>query len=116
MGKYDDISPDRIRSDLVQFASWILRLDAEDALLRSPADLQRVLGDLRQKIFAYEVRSSRFVTKAVEPPGEGTVAAREEEDALVRLSLRVVREALRRSEEMEREWEGAPPDEDEGHD
>ena len=116
MGKYDDISESRLRADLVAFARLILRLDSEDGVLTSPADLQRLLGDLRQKLFAYEVRRSRLAT---DPPGEfegveGRKSARvtEAEDPVLKESLKVVREALRRSEEMVREWDGVPPEED----
>jgi hypothetical protein len=116
MGKYDDISESRLRADLVAFAQLILRLDSEDGVLASPADLQRILGELRQKLFAFEVRRSRLAT---DPPGELEEAAprggrrpREADDPVLRESLKVVREALRRSEEMLREWDGAPPEED----
>ncbi len=116
MGTYDDISPDQLRSDLVDFARLILKLDENDQVLASPADLQRLLGELRQKLFAYEIRSSHF---NIQPSGsesgaEGSRPA--EQDPVVRNSLRVVREALRRTEEMLQEWEGRgsePTDEDE---
>jgi hypothetical protein len=114
MGQYDDISESRLRADLVAFAQLILRLDRENGVLSSPADLQRLLGDLRQKIFAYEVRSGRLAT---DPPAEdGQIgeaksrSRRRPEDPVLRESIKVVREALLRSEEMVREWEGIPPD------
>jgi len=119
VGKYDDISESRLRADLVAFAQLILRLDAENGVLASPADLQRLIGDLRQKLFAYEVRTSRLAT---DPPeglpvldSPSTRAVREAEDPVLRESLKVVREALRRREEMVREWDGTPAEEqDEG--
>ncbi len=120
MGKYDDISPDRLRADLVAFAQFIVRLEGEDGLLESPAELQRLLGDLRQKLFAYEVRSSRFGTDGTAASGEPSSVSRrtsgELDDRVLRQSLRVVREAIRRREEMEQEWMGAAPDDDEDHD
>jgi hypothetical protein len=116
MGKYDDISPERLREDLVAFAKAILRRDREGGILESPADLQRMLGDLRQKIFAYEVRASRFDQEPVDPTRPGTASNPQGDDSLIRLSLKVVREAMRRSEEMEKEWRGPPPDDDDDHD
>jgi hypothetical protein len=128
MGKYDDINEDQLRGDLVRFAELILRLNREGALLASPADLQTMLGELRQKIFAWEVRASRRLQaggEAGEAPGsesggkaEGEAASAPEpvsssEDRQVRDSLRIVRDALRREEELLEEWEeGLPPDEE----
>ncbi len=120
MGKYDDISADRLRADLVAFAQLILRLDREDGVLVSPADLQRMLGDLRQKIFAYEIRKSRMREeegekgRAPKSPDEGGSehdgasdgAGGGRTDRGLDDSLRVVREAIRRREEMVKEWEG----------
>jgi hypothetical protein len=121
MGKYDDISPDRLRADIVAFAQLILRLDAEDGVLASPAELQRLLGDLRQKLFAYEVRSSRFGREApesdAEPGSTSAGASGTDDDPVLRQSLKIVRDALRRGAEMVREWRGAAPDDDdEDHD
>jgi hypothetical protein len=120
MGKYDDISPDRLRADLIAFAHLILRLESEEGILASPAELQRLLGDLRQKLFAYEVRSSRFGRDQGESPGGSVPTSRDgsgdQDDPVLRQSLRVVREALRRREEMEREWLGSALDDDEDHD
>jgi ribonuclease PH len=44
MGKYDDITPERLRSDLVAFAELLMRLNEEDGLLRSAAEIQRLIG------------------------------------------------------------------------
>ena len=112
MGKYDDISPERLRSDLVGFARFVLRLEEEGRILHSAAQLQKLLGELRQKLFAYEIRSSHL---NLEPPrsrsGDVASAAREgDADPVVRDSLRVVREALRRTEEMLQEWQGTEPE------
>lgn len=112
MGKYDDISPERLRADLVGFARFVIRLEDEDRILASAAQLQRLLGELRQKLFAYEIRSSHL---SLDPPrrpsgdNEHSHAA-EELDPVMRNSLRVVREALRRSEEMLQEWQGIAPE------
>ncbi len=123
MDRPDEMSADRLREELVTFARLLLRLERDGTLLSSPADLQRLLGDLRRKLFAWEVRGVRLL-----PPGEDTrtepgpdetsrSGSTDEEgnDAGLRASLRVVREALRREQEMIREWEGLTDDrEDEG--
>jgi hypothetical protein len=97
MGLYDDITPDALRADLRHFAELILRLDAEDTILEATPRLLRVLGDLRAKIFAYEVRVT------------GRLFPREEKEAEpkpkdVEEAKRIVEEAIQRFEEAEREW------------
>lgn len=114
MGAYDDITPERLRSDLVSFAELLLRLDREDGLLRSAAEIQRLIGELRQKLFAYEIRSSRLLPERTEGMDRGE--SRVDEDPLVRQSLKVIREALRREEEMLKEWEGIVPQEEDRDD
>ncbi len=98
MGKYDDIQPEDLRNDLKQFARLILRLEREELLLRSAPELQRLIGELRQKLFAYEVRGARRLKAGSEP--------KEEADPSLRESLRVVREALEREKRMYDEWDG----------
>jgi len=107
MGQYDDISEEQLRADLVRFAELLLRLEEEGGLLVSPADLQKILGELRQKLFAWEIRCSRHLGQADDAgdTGEGQreeTAAGEGPDA----SMRVVREALERQKQMIREWSG----------
>jgi hypothetical protein len=108
MGQYDDISEERLRADLVRFAELLLRLEEEGGLLVSPADLQKIMGELRQKLFAWEIRCSRHLGQGDDtdaagedgrPAGEG---AGEAPDA----SIRVVREAMERQKQMIREWSG----------
>jgi hypothetical protein len=112
MGKYDDISPERLRSDLVGFAKLVLRLEEEGRILHSAAQLQKLLGELRQKLFAFEIRSTHLNLEAPRSRSGETVSAAVDADAdpVVRDSLRVVREALRRTEEMLQEWQGAEPE------
>jgi hypothetical protein len=112
MGKYDDISPERLRSDLVGFARFVLRLEEEGRVLNSAAQLQKLLGELRQKLFAYEIRSSHLNLEAPRSrSGNAPLAATEgDADPVIRDSLRVVREALRRTEEMLQEWKGTEPE------
>ncbi|HEX6940445.1 MAG TPA: hypothetical protein VF158_13605 [Longimicrobiales bacterium] len=104
MGLYDDISPDELRTDLRRFAELILSLDAEDRLLEATPRLLKVLGDLRAKIFAYEVR----VTGRLFPRDEQVAPEIEE-------ARRIVEEAIERFDEAENEWArpwepGDPPD------
>lgn len=94
MGLYDDITPDTLRTDLRRFAELILSLDDDDRLLDATPRLLKVLGDLRAKIFAYEVR----VTGRLFPREEAADSAEAEE------ARRIVEEAIRRFEEAEREW------------
>lgn len=107
MGSYDDIAPDALRADLVRFAELIRHLDEEGELLSATPRLIKMMGDLRQKLFAYEVRS----TKRLEPPEQEYEEVREE-------SERIVREAREREEEAREEWEddGSPDPEDEDDD
>ena len=105
MGQYDDISEEQLRADLVRFAELLLRLEEEGGLLVSPADLQKILGELRQKLFAWEIRCSQHLGQAddTDEAGEGQgeeTAAGEGPDA----SMRVVREALERQKQMIRDW------------
>lgn|SRR5688572_29292965 len=94
MGLYDDITPDGLRADLRHFADLIQRLDAEDRLLEATPRLLKVLGDLRAKIFAYEVRvTGRLFPREKRPEGPHVGEAR-----------KIVEDAIRRIEEAEREW------------
>lgn len=100
MGLYDDIVPDALRADLRYFAELILQLDARNELLDATPRLLKVLGDLRAKIFAYEVR----VTGRLFPKEEDNDEPTEEIPRDDEESKRIVEEAIRRLEEMEREW------------
>ena len=114
MGRYDDVDPDALRAHLVRIARLILRLEEEGALLREAPRLQKVLGDLRQRLFAYEVRRASPPDDAEEGvQGSDEEAADEDEAALVDESLRIVREAMRRTEELRAELEDGSTDDDE---
>lgn len=113
MGRYDDIDPDALREHLVRVARLILDLDDEGALLREAPRLQKVLGDLRQRLFAYEIRSTANLDAAGEAEIEGDGASGDEElDPSIRDSLRIVKEAVERAEELRDELERGPSDED----
>lgn len=105
MGRYDDIDPEQVRRHLVRVARLILRMDSEDRLLREAPRLQKLLGDLRQRLFAYEVRCTADLgpkedETSQEPDEEG------EEEGPLSESLRIVREALKRQRELSEELEG----------
>ena len=94
MGKYDNIEPETLRADLLRFASFIQRLDAEDRLLDGIPRLLRLLGDLRQKLFAYEVRA----VSRLEPREEA-------ESPAVSEAKRIIEDAIRRERDMISEWD-----------
>lgn len=98
MGTHDDISPERLRADLVHFAGLLLRLEEEGRLLEGTPRIIRMMGDLRSKLFAYEVR------------GTGRLAPDDPDPAEVRESLRIVEEAARRAREAREEWSRPPED------
>ena len=111
MSRYDDITPEELRERLVKFARLVLKLEERDELLaRSPA-VMKLIGELRRMLFAYEVRC----TKRLAPPDELSdeeLAAAETEGADDE-SLRIVREALEREEELQNELRDRLfPDED----
>lgn len=115
MGRYDDIEPEEVRRQLVHVARLILRLEEEGDLLREAPRLQQLLGDLRQRLFAYEVRCAAKLGPEEEPREENEKETGDDvEDPVLRESLRVVREALERQEELLDELEsGIPPEDDE---
>lgn len=102
MGQYDDIVPEALRADLRRFAELILQLDSRDQLLDATPRLLKVLGDLRAKIFAYEVR----ITGRLFPKEQDDIPGDDEDRPDLEESKRVVEEAIRRIEEAEREWSG----------
>ena len=112
MGHYDDIPPEQLRSDLVRFARLLIRLDEEGRLLRAVPHIQSLLGDLRQKLFAHEVRGTKNLpsTTPLDESGDSngggptSPSPLEEVDPDLRNSLRVVREAMARQDEAAEEW------------
>jgi hypothetical protein len=61
MGRYDDITPEKLRAELLRFAELIQRMDRDDLLLRSSPRILKMLGELRQMLFAYEIRGARHL-------------------------------------------------------
>ncbi|NIP58825.1 MAG: hypothetical protein GWM92_10955 [Gemmatimonadetes bacterium] len=111
MGRYDDIEPEDLRQSLVRVARLILRLEEDGELLREAPRLQKLLGDLRQRLFAYEVRSTAKLGPQSDARETGT-NGEEKEDPLLRISRRIVEEARKREEKLREELEGGEPSDD----
>ena len=111
MGKYDDITPDRLRAEITRFARLLLRMEDEGVLLEKAPAILRLLGELRQMLFAYEVRGTKRLapSEAEEAAAEegGEAGGSPEGEAAPGESLRIVREAVERErrflEELGRE-------------
>lgn len=104
MGKYDDITPERLRSELLRFARLITKMEEEGVLLDKTPSVLRMLGELRQMLFAHEVRYTRKLLppeKTQDQPVEPADAA----DPATEDSRRIVEEALRREKELQEELE-----------
>ena len=104
MGRYDDITPEKARAELLRFAELIQRMDREEVLLLSTPRVLKMLGELRQMLFAFEIRGARHLggKDLPGPQGESAEAAIDPDEAA---SLRVVEEALRREKELQEELE-----------
>jgi hypothetical protein len=112
MGKYDDITPDQLKAEIRRFAGLLIRMEEEGVLLeRTPAVLQ-LLGELRQMLFAYEVRHTQKLL-----PEKPESAPSGEREPMLDDSRRIVEDALRREKELQEELErrlfrGRLPDEE----
>lgn len=106
MGRYDDIEPEDLRRSLVRVARLILRLEEEGTLLREAPRMQKLLGDLRQRLFAYEVRSTAKLGPKSDAEETGTEEDEDQDDPLLRISRRIVEEARKREEKLREELEG----------
>lgn len=101
MGKYDDITPERLRSEILRFARLLQKMDEEGVLLDKTPSVLRMLGELRQMLFAHEVRYTRKLLpsqKPDQPPDQAPDPGLDD-------SRRVVEEALRREKELQEELE-----------
>lgn len=113
MGRYDDVDPDALRAHLLRLAKLILRLDRDGSLLREAPRLQKVLGDLRQRLFAYEVRSTSRLDDQEGAEAEGDRPSKTDDaDAVIDESLRIVREAIERSDELRQELDDTDDEQD----
>jgi hypothetical protein len=109
MGRYDDITDERLRAELTRFARLILRMDEEEVLLARTHSVLRLLGELRQMVFAHEVRNTRRDAPPRPHPltrmerleqGGDVEAGAEPVEPGPEDSLRIVREALEREREF----------------
>lgn len=104
MGRYDDITPEQARAELLRFAELIQRMDREQILLRSSPRILKLLGELRQMLFAFEIRGARHLG-GKDLPGPQGGPAQAELDPDEAASLRVVEEAMQRERELQEELE-----------
>jgi hypothetical protein len=116
MGRYDDISDERLRAELTRAARLVLRMEEEGVLLERTASVLRLLGELRQMVFAFEVRSTRRDQPPRPHPRSLRARARpsgaEPEDEELHDSMRIVREALEREREFLDRLEDRPGEPD----
>lgn len=105
MGRYDDITDARLRSEIARFARILQRMEEMGETLERTADILTLLGELRQMVFAWEVRAT-FKKDPPEPlpPREPRRPRRREND-----SDRIVREAREAEERLRREMEDDGP-------
>ena len=115
MGRYDDITPEQLRAELLRFAELLQRMDREQLLLRASPRILKLLGELRQMLFAYEIRGARHLG-GKDLPGAAGPAQPEPTSGLDQDSLRIVREALEREKELQEELERRLFDPEEGKD
>jgi hypothetical protein len=91
--EFDESAARELKAELRRLADTILDLEARGRLLSDAAALLKALGDVRSKVFAWEVRMARPHPEAATPAAQGPVE-----------SARVVDEALQREAEAEQEW------------
>lgn len=106
-----------LRASLLRVARLIERLEAEGTLLDAPGDLQAIFGDLRGRLFEWELRGLPAQTEAAEAAEADPASAdadSSESDAVPPDSLRIVREAEARMEALLRELEDRGPSDQEG--
>ncbi len=96
------VDPKKLRQELLNLAAAIRQLDQEGELLHSSPELIRRMGDLRRKLFEYEVRC----TERLLPRGELPEVLE---------AQRIVREAAQQLEEEDEKWRRffEEPEEDE---
>ncbi len=81
----------RLKQELLNLAAAIRRLDEEGELLHASPELIRLMGDLRRKLFEYEVRCTERLLPRKELPE-------------VLEAQQIVRDEARRLEEEDEKW------------
>lgn len=75
MGRYDDISDYQLRAEVARFARILQRMEDKDELLDRTADVLTLLGELRQMVFAWQMRrtypADPAAPHAPQPPSGG---------------------------------------------
>jgi len=115
MGRYDDITPEKLRAELLRFTDLIQRMDRDGRLLRSSPRILEMLGELRQMLFAFEIRGARHLGTQ-EFPGQAGPDVGSGSHPPAQDSLRIVREVLARENELQDELERRLFDAEEGED
>jgi hypothetical protein len=105
MGRYDDITPEKLRSELLRFAELLQRMDREELLLRSSPRILKMLGELRQMLFAYEIRGARHLGGKDLPGPSEPAEASDGPAGIDPTSWRVVQDAMKREKELQDELE-----------
>ena len=69
MGRYDDITDYQLRSEVARFARILQRMEEKGELLDRTADILTLLGELRQMVFAWEMRRT-YAADSAAPPAD----------------------------------------------
>ena len=102
MSTYDEITPEELTASLVRAARLVLELEEEGLLLAETPGLLELFGELRQMLFAFEVRCTGNLVPPEPDQGESE-EDRDGRDPGIDESLRIVREALERELELQDE-------------
>jgi hypothetical protein len=90
-------------------------MDRDQLLLRASPRILKLLGELRQMLFAFEIRAARHLG-GKDLPGSVGPGTTDGPPPLDQESLRIVREALQREKELQDELERRLFDPEEGKD
>ncbi len=58
MSRYQNISDYQLRSEVARFARILQKMEEEGDILDRTADILTLLGELRQMVFAWEIRAT----------------------------------------------------------
>lgn len=112
MGRYDDISDARLRSEIARFARILQRMEEKGEILDRTADILTLLGELRRMVFAWEVRETFRGDpdpRPAPPAAPGSSSEAEDESGRIVREAREAEERLRRALEDDSS-EGPPRD------
>lgn len=109
MGRYDDISDIRLRSEIARFARILQRMEEKGEILDRTADILTLLGELRQMVFAWEVRETFRGEAGNREASDGPTDPGGQAESE---STRIVRDAQEAAERLRRRLGGDAPDGD----